>query len=89
MPLPEKRGERTGQVSRSHSDTCTSLNLNPEMGFSFMRVDDKDKQNLGAAIPAERGKPPPPKHEADRHADSFLPGEAGAAARIDGIAGDT
>ena len=89
IKLPEKRIEMIGKVTWSNLDSCTSLNLNPAMGFYFMRIDDdKDKQILGAAILAKCRKPPHLKHEADRRTDSFLSDEEEPAAHIDEVAGN-
>ena len=82
IKLSEKRVEVTGKVTWSNLDNCRSLDLNPAMGFYFIRIDeDKDRQSLREEIIAQCEKLRRPRGEADRHADSLLSDEAKTMAR--------
>ena len=77
IKLPEKRLQMIGKVTWSNLDNCTSFDLNPAMGFYFLRIDDdEDKQTLRAAIVAEGKKHPHLRQEIDRFSDSLPSSDA-------------
>ena len=87
IKLPEKQIEVTGKVTWCNLDNCKSFDLNPAMGFYFLRIDeDQDRQAFREAVVAQCVKLLRSRREPDRRAESTLSSEAQATDRSDQMA---